>query len=156
VIEVWLPRSVDDAEEETPLTKREPELAPSAGLKVLLVDDAVGLRDLTRMHLTDAGYDVTCAASATEAFEIIQRSESEFDVIVTDYAMPSMSGLDLIKSARVRRVDWPAIIISGFADLDEIAKRPADVPLLAKPFTRNALLQALANVLATTHPQDLA
>jgi len=40
------------------------------------------------------------------------------------------------------------VIISGFADMEEIAKRPADVPLLTKPFTRAALLQALRNVLA--------
>jgi nitrogen-specific signal transduction histidine kinase/CheY-like chemotaxis protein len=149
VVEVWLPRSVDEAQEDTPAINSEPEPETAIGQMVLLVDDAVGLRDLTRMHLTDAGYKVTCAASATEALELINRGETSFDVIVTDYAMPSMSGLDLIKTARARRTDWPAVIVTGFADLEEIAKRPMNVPLLAKPFTRTALLQALTTVLAT-------
>jgi hypothetical protein len=58
-----------------------------------------------------------------------------------------MSGLDFITTARALRTMWPAVIISGFADLDDIAKRPADVPLVAKPFTSAALLQAIRNVL---------
>jgi signal transduction histidine kinase len=148
VVEVWLPRSVNEAQEDTPALGLEPDPATAAGQMVLLVDDAVGLRDLTRMHLTDVGYKVTCAASATEALDLINRGEIHFDVIVTDYAMPSMSGLDLIKTARAQRPDWPAVVISGFAELEEIAKRPTNVPLLAKPFTRTALLQALTTVLA--------
>jgi CheY-like chemotaxis protein len=150
VVELWLPRSVDDAQEEDPALSMEPESGIATGQMVLLVDDAVGLRDLTRMHLTDAGYTVTCAASATEALDLIKRGEVSFDVIVTDYAMPSMSGLELIKTARALRPDWPAVIITGFAELDEIAKRPPNVPLLAKPFTRTALLHALTTVLAPT------
>ncbi|MDB5623513.1 MAG: putative sensor/response regulator hybrid protein, partial [Devosia sp.] len=148
VVEVWLPRSAGDAQEDAPVPSGETEPVVTAGQTILLVDDAVGLRDLTRMHLSDAGYQVTCAASGTEALEMINRGETSFDVIVTDYAMPSMSGLDLITAARAVRTEWPAVIISGFADVEDIAKRPSDVPLLTKPFTRAALLQALQNVMA--------
>ncbi|WP_426128939.1 response regulator [Pararhizobium sp. PWRC1-1] len=147
VVEVWLPRAVGDTQDDTSEPSGEIEPLVAAGQTVLLVDDAVGLRDLTRMHLTDAGYHVTCAASATEALEMINHGGTIFDVIVTDYAMPNMSGLDLITTARATRTTWPAVIISGFADVEDIAKRPADVPLVTKPFTRAALLQALRNVL---------
>ncbi|HEY8575611.1 MAG TPA: response regulator [Devosia sp.] len=150
VVEVWLPRSRSDAEEDAPSLGGEAEPLVASGQTVLLVDDAVGLRDLTRMHLSDAGYQVTCAASGVEALEIISSSETRFDVIVTDYAMPSMSGLDLITTARSMRAEWPAVIISGFADVEDIAKRPGDVPLLTKPFTRTALLQALRTVLQSS------
>lgn len=149
VVEIWLPRSVGDTQEDAPVTNGGNEPAVAAGQAILLVDDAVGLRDLTRMHLTEAGYHVVCAASATEALEVIERGASRFDVIVTDYAMPGMSGLDLITTTRALRPEWPAVIISGFADIEEIAKRPADVPLLTKPFTRSALLQAIRTVLET-------
>ncbi|HEY0034944.1 MAG TPA: response regulator [Devosia sp.] len=147
IVEVWLPRCITDVEELATTANREPEPAEATGQSILLVDDAVGLRDLTRMHLADAGYRVTCAASGTEALELINRAAESFDIIVTDYAMPSMSGLDLITSARNLRSDWPAVIISGYADIQDIAKRPADVPLLSKPFTRATLLKALRTVL---------
>jgi CheY-like chemotaxis protein len=147
IVEVWLPRCITDVEELATTANREPEPAEATGQSILLVDDAVGLRDLTRMHLADAGYRVTCAASGTEALELINRAAESFDIIVTDYAMPSMSGLDLITSARNLRSDWPAVIISGYADIQDIARRPADVPLLSKPFTRATLLKALRTVL---------
>jgi CheY-like chemotaxis protein len=104
------------------------------------------------MHLVDAGYAVFCAASGTEALELMQTNEESFDVIVTDYAMPSMSGLDLIAAVRDLRPGWPAVIISGFAEQEAIARRPPDVPLLAKPFTRTALLRALQSVLSSQRP----
>jgi signal transduction histidine kinase len=147
VVEVWLPGSLVQNQQDARGATLEPEPVAAAGQRVLLVDDAVGLRDLTRMHLADAGYEVSCAASATEALELVHSSEESFDVIVTDYAMPSMSGLDLITSLRAIRPAWPAVIISGFAEQESIAQRPPDVPLLAKPFTRTALLRALQAVL---------
>ncbi|WP_248305166.1 response regulator [Devosia sp. 1566] len=146
VMEVWLPRCAEIAPSLISDAISEPELAVTAGQTILLVDDAVGLRDLTQMHLSDAGYAVTCAASGTEALELIRGGADRFDVIVTDYAMPNMSGLDLITAARAQRPLWPAVIISGYADLEDVARRPSDVPLLAKPFTRAALLQAVRNV----------
>ena len=148
VMEVWLPRCIDHTQGVAGAAVSEPELAASAGQTILLVDDAVGLRDLTQMHLSDAGYSVTCAASGTEALELIRGGAERFDIIVTDYAMPSMSGLDLITAARAQRPQWPAVIISGYADLEDVSRRPSDVPLLAKPFTRTALLQAVRNVAA--------
>jgi CheY-like chemotaxis protein len=147
-MEVWLPRCIDHTQGVAGAAVSEPELAAPAGQTILLVDDAVGLRDLTQMHLSDAGYSVTCAASGTEALELIRAGAERFDIIVTDYAMPSMSGLDLITAARAQRPQWPAVIISGYADLEDVSRRPSDVPLLAKPFTRTALLQAVRNVAA--------
>jgi CheY-like chemotaxis protein/nitrogen-specific signal transduction histidine kinase len=147
VVEVWLPRCADEVEELAPALGEEFQPMEATGQSILLVDDSVGLRDLTRMHLTDAGFQVSCAASGTEALEMINGVQGQFDVIVTDYAMPSMSGLDLITAARKVRSRWPAVIISGYADIEDIAKRPPDVPLLTKPFTRATLLQALRTVL---------
>ena len=146
VIEIWLPRSDREPELDQPETADEPDVPVETGRTILLVDDAVGLRDMTRMHLVDAGYEVVCAASGPEALELIGTNADRFDIIVTDYAMPNMSGLELIRSARAIRKDWPAIIISGYADREDIAKRPRNVPLLTKPFTRTTLLQALRNV----------
>jgi signal transduction histidine kinase len=150
IVELWLPRCTSEPGEVAPPVVNEREPLHATGQSILLVDDAVGLRDLTCLHLVEAGYRVTCASSGTEAMEIIKGDAGTFDIIVTDYAMPSMSGLELITSAREVRSDWPAVIISGYADVHDIAKRPADVPLLTKPFTRSKLLEALRTVVA--HP----
>jgi signal transduction histidine kinase len=147
VVEVWLPRCTVNREELAPFVRESVEPAKATGQSILLVDDAVGLRDLTRMHLVDAGYKVTCASSGTEAMEMIREEAGRFDIIVTDYAMPSMSGLELIRSAREMRTHWPAVIISGYADANDIARRPPDVPLLTKPFTLSELLDALGTAL---------
>jgi FixJ family two-component response regulator len=54
--------------------------------------------------------------------------------------MPMVSGLDVVRFARNVRADWPALIITGFADANAIAGRPEDVPVLFKPFTDAALV----------------
>lgn len=57
--------------------------------------------------------------------------------------MPLVSGVDVIRFARNLRSDWPAIIITGYADAEAIADRPADVPLLGKPFREKDLVRSI-------------
>jgi len=64
-------------------------------------------------------------------------------VIVTDFAMPLVSGLDVVRFARNVRVDWPAIIITGFAEATALDERPDDVPLLIKPFNAASLIKKI-------------
>jgi FixJ family two-component response regulator len=61
--------------------------------------------------------------------------------------MPLVSGLEVVRFARSLRADWPAIIITGYADAAAMVDRPADVPLLNKPFLEHELLNS---ILATT------
>ena len=86
---------------------------------------------------------MTTAAGGAEALALIERRPEHFDVIVTDFAMPLVSGLDVVRFARNLRVDWPAIIITGFADSVALADRPADVPLIVKPFDPDVLLESI-------------
>ncbi|MGO4831722.1 response regulator, partial [Rhizobiaceae sp. 2RAB30] len=110
---------------------------------VLLVDDSTSLRKLTAECLQDQGFKVTTAAGGAEALVFIEKEPRRFDVIVTDFAMPLVSGLDVIRFARNLRSDWPAIIISGYADAGAIEDRPPDVELLLKPFTDTALVDSI-------------
>ena len=77
---------------------------------------------------------------------MMEREPERFDVIVTDYAMPLISGVDVIRFARNMRSGWPAVMITGYADSGEISARPSDVPLVVKPFTHQALISAIKNV----------
>ena len=108
---------------------------------------AAALRELTAQSLRDRGFDVTTAGGGAEALALIEREPQRFDLIVTDFAMPLVSGLDVVRFARNLRADWPAIIITGYADAAAIIDRPTDVPMLSKPFVEGELIE---NILATT------
>jgi CheY-like chemotaxis protein len=82
--------------------------------RILLVDDnKLGLA-ARKTVLEELGYRITTAAEGQEALE--QFSRSQFDLIITDYRMPKMNGLELINRVRERSADLPIILISGYAD----------------------------------------
>jgi signal transduction histidine kinase/ActR/RegA family two-component response regulator len=145
VMELWLPRPAEGAsvaEHEAPSAAafvQGSESLPS----VLLVDDSHALRELTAMSLRHFGFDVTAAAGGAEALAIIEKEPDRFDVIVTDFAMPLVSGVDVIRFARNLRSGWPAVIVTGYADAERIVDRPADVPLISKPFRETDLAASI-------------
>jgi CheY-like chemotaxis protein len=148
-VELWLPRSLDEVRKPTPDKPPADDQLHSHRehlQSILLVDDSESLRELTARSLRHSGFDVTTAGSGAEALAIIERAPNRFDLIVTDFAMPVLSGLDVIRFARTLRADWPAIIFSGYADVSAIAERPRDVPLLSKPFTDDALLKTIRDL----------
>ena len=110
---------------------------------VLLVDDSKELREMTAISLRELGFEVTVAAGGAEALALIEKEPDKFDIIVTDFAMPLVSGVDVIRYARNLRSGWPAIIVTGYADLENIVDRPPDVPLLTKPFLDSDLAESI-------------
>ncbi len=109
------PSQADRAE--TPLA-----LAPTLGA-VLLVDDEAIVRESTREMLEDLGYSVVEAASAQEAITILDAGGA-FDWIITDHMMPGMTGADLARAVLQRRPELKVLIVSGFADVDDIDAGP--------------------------------
>jgi signal transduction histidine kinase/DNA-binding response OmpR family regulator len=154
-MQLWLPRSVEE-----PTT---PSVEVDVGQmlldthierpSILLIDDSNVLRQLTAESLRQRGFEVTCAGGGAEALAMIERAPDDFDVIVTDFAMPLVSGVDVIRFARNLRSGWPAVIITGYADAEQIADRPADVPLLGKPFRDKDLLESIFLAIANAEPQ---
>ncbi|TGV63846.1 response regulator, partial [Mesorhizobium sp. M00.F.Ca.ET.149.01.1.1] len=99
---LWLPRSL---EQPAPLVEQEQVgqrrmNGHEARSSVLLVDDSDALRELTAASLRQGGFHVTCAAGGAEALATIEKAPDDFDVIVTDFAMPLVSGLEVIRFAR--------------------------------------------------------
>ena len=111
---------------------------------VLLVDDEDAVRATTADMLMELGYVVVEANSAEDAIARFDRQP--VDLVVTDYLMSGMTGMDLIRALRVARPDLPTLVITGFADAEGIA---TDVPRLTKPF-RSAELAAMLDVVAAT------
>lgn len=82
--------------------------------RILLVDDnRLGLI-ARKSVLEDQGYKITTAMEGQEAFERFSREK--FELIVTDYKMPRMNGLELIEKIRASTADVPIILLSGYAE----------------------------------------
>ena len=98
--------------------EREGELA---GVTILLVDDEEDAREALRLILQQNGMVVTTAASAREAYEILERLEP--DMLLSDIAMPGEDGLSLIRRVRMRPLDRggqvPAIALSAYAGAED-------------------------------------
>jgi signal transduction histidine kinase len=142
--EIWLPRGTPVEAKAADSADGESGAAPVRGVRVLLVDDHDGVRATTAAMLEDFGHVVTEASDGREVLARLTLDPDCCDIIVTDYAMPHVSGAEVIRQAREVRPGLPAIIITGYADTQSIARRPDDVLVLPKPFTTDQMLAAIA------------
>jgi DNA-binding NtrC family response regulator len=71
--------------------------------------------------------------------------------VISDYAMPHLSGTEFLRGAREVCPDLPALIITGYAEADTISDRPEGVEILLKPFTAN-MLEAILSRISGAHP----
>jgi PAS domain S-box-containing protein len=115
---------------------------------ILLVDDETDLRALTAEWLGQLGYRVTAVDSPQAALAIME-SGVAFDLLLTDVIMPGgVDGVALVKKARERMPGFPALLISGFMDMQVGTELPCEV--LQKPFRQPELARAVRRALATS------
>ena len=119
-------------------------------MRVLLVDDHDEVRAATLGMLEDLGHQVADAPNSAVALDLLDGKPGDWDLLITDYAMPHTSGTALVHKARALREGLPALIITGYADSEAIGERPDDVAVLIKPFT----LEQLAHMIAVVSPGD--
>ncbi len=117
---------------------------------ILLVEDEEGLRQLNARGLTSRGYTVLEAGNGVEAIEVLERSDGQVDLVVSDVVMPEMDGPTLLRELRGRNPNLKIIFVSGYAE-DAFQKHlPADgkYAFLAKPFTLKQLVNAVKETMA--------
>ncbi|MGG5810101.1 ATP-binding protein [Falsiroseomonas sp. CW058] len=119
---------------------------PAPPSRVLLVDDDPLIARSTAEMLEDLGHSVVAAGSAAAALDLLNGGVP-FDLLVTDYAMPGMTGLELALAARALRPRLPTVLATGFADM-AVGAAPADLPRLAKPYEQHQLAAAVDAALA--------
>ncbi|ATY31849.1 response regulator [Sphingomonas psychrotolerans] len=142
-VEIWLPRAPDTGTEVVLEIVDESVDASAAAMKILLVDDHDGVRATTAALLEDLGHRVIHFTEGAHALDLFRQDPAAFDLLITDYAMPRMSGAELVRQVRGERAEFPALIITGYAQTDLDAAESSDVRFLTKPFTPDQLKAAL-------------
>ena len=142
VAEIWLPCAATATE----LTERpapvEPGDGPARALKVLAVDDDSLVLFNTTAMLEDLGHLTLEARSGVEALAILEGTA--VDLVITDQAMPQMSGAQLIATIKSRWPGMPVILATGYAELPAGVEQ--DWQKLSKPFSEPDLKQAIAKL----------
>jgi CheY-like chemotaxis protein len=142
--ELWLPVSTEaaDAGSRGPKAARPAATKP---LRILAVDDDALVLANTATMLQELGHSVREAESGHQALKILRNDE--LDLVVTDFAMPGMTGEELATTVREEFPGLPILMVSGYADL---APGVASNTLrLAKPFDEAALAAAIARVVGS-------
>ena len=114
-------------------------------LRILLVDDDVLTRKVLCRFLNSAGYAVDLCADGTEALNLL-RTSPRYDVLVTDFLMPGLTGLELLRAAReLQKLPLRCIVITGQKISDEIRddSRTLVSAWFEKPFDLDALMGAI-------------
>jgi PAS domain S-box-containing protein len=145
--EIWLPVAEGKVEEKPASQNAPPPAAPlvKRRLTVLAVDDdALVLMNTTAM-LEDMGHAVLEAMSGAEALELMRRNPG-IDIVITDFAMPRMTGRGLVTAIHAERPHLPVILATGYAELPP--GEDVDALRLGKPFGQPELARALAAAMA--------
>ena len=120
---------------------------------ILIVDDDQSIRDLLRLHLSSAGYEVHVAEDAIAAGYMVLRSPP--DLIITDINMPHMDGFEFIAALRADRAipRIPVIFLTSVEDGDLRGKELGAVGYVTKPVRADRLLSLVAqHVPGGAHP----
>ncbi len=120
-----------------------------ADKKVLVVDDEIHIVHVVTIKLRNNGYDVISASDGAEAYELACSEKP--DIVVTDYQMPVMSGLELVDKLRQTQqtADVPVIMLTARSfSVEEQQKQQLKISkCLSKPFSPKELLRDIEDVL---------
>jgi two-component system, cell cycle sensor histidine kinase and response regulator CckA len=145
VFHVYLPKTEALTPEETSLSR----IAEGGQERILLVDDEEMLVAMNCERLERLGYTVVSSTNGREALDIFKADPQRFDLVITDYTMPQMTGVELAKALVEIRPDIPIILCSGLNEriTTEQTAAPGIRAFLAKPSGRQELAELIRKVL---------
>jgi CheY-like chemotaxis protein len=144
-VEMYFPAAPEDAQPQS-----DPTIPPFVAQrvkarKILVVEDDADVRRVIVECLGLIGYAVTEAGNGSEGLAAIAVSKP--DLLVVDYAMPDMTGAEVISKAREMVGDLPVILATGYADMAAVERLVGKPAILRKPFDINSLGAAVATAL---------
>ena len=120
---LWLPRAPAGSRAATePVAEPRKARRDAPSLRILLVDDHAEVRDTTAAVLEEFGHQVTRAANGAEALDELKGGKCGCDLVISDYAMPNLSGTEFLRQVREFCPGIPALIITGYAEKTRSSK----------------------------------
>ena len=116
--------------------------------KILVIDDAPGVRMTVQYMLQDLNHEVVTAENGRQGLECLEAANASFDLVISDVVMPVMNGIELMKQITARGIKIPVMAMSGGGDVysteDALvaAAKLAD-KTLRKPFTQEELMKVV-------------
>ena len=121
-------------------------------MRILILDDQPGLAEMLSVNLRVHGYSATAFTHPKKALEVIH----DYDVLITDYHMPEMIGLEVARQAYSQGWRGSLLLMSGHATaIGEVIEHPLLHNILHKPFSSQTLVQALLGSEATKGAKEL-
>ena len=152
-VNLYLPRSL-----EAPTPAADPIESRPAGFerrraRVLVVDDHEEVREVIAAHLDTLGYQSVQAATGRAAIELIDATAVPVDLLLTDFAMPEMSGIEVAQAIRARRPDLRVVLVTGYVDTADLDQSIDNAVVLRKPFRMSELGDTLERALSSPAPK---
>lgn len=137
VFEVFLPVAGKSGKAVAKKTAREPKLP--VGTRILLVDDEPAVRDATSALLQKWGIDVTTASNGRDGVDEFRRAAGVFDLVLMDYLMPQMNGVEAAGEMRKIQNDVRILLMSGFDEENSVEQHNDScvAGFLQKPFAED-------------------
>jgi PAS domain S-box-containing protein len=137
-VRVYLPRAQAGVAAEPAMADNHTHAEPLPQRRfALLVDDDSAVRDVTAARLRQLGFVVLEAGSGGAALDLLDRS-AQVDLLVADFAMPGMNGVEVAQQARARRPELPVLFVTGYADQTALAG-VGEERVVQKPFRDDEL-----------------
>jgi two-component system cell cycle sensor histidine kinase/response regulator CckA len=114
---------------------------------ILFVDDEFYLAEVGREMLEDYGYCVDTMTSPRKALEWFEKNPDRYDLLITDYTMPELTGNELVEKIHALRPELPVIMCTGIELSSEVFKKVRISKMLMKPFDMEQLIKGVREVL---------
>lgn len=145
IFHVYFPK----VESYVPSVLEQTRIIPTGHGRILFVDDEEPLAGLGQRLLERLGYTVVAQTSSLEALKIFEKHPYHFDLVISDYTMPHMTGVALARAMMSVRPDIPVILCTGFSETitEEKAKEMGIREFLMKPLAIRQLAEIISKIL---------
>ena len=152
-VKVYLPRAAENSNSEVAVVTVDGAQSKRKGAIILLVDDDSAVREVTALILEDLGYVVLKAGSGGAALDLLDERQSNVELVLLDFAMPGMSGLEVARQVQLKYPAIPILFVTGYADKNAL-RDVGDERIIKKPFIGQELAEKVNAALVKSIPRQ--
>jgi two-component system cell cycle sensor histidine kinase/response regulator CckA len=127
---------------------------PGGTEHILVIDDEKEIRETASIMLHHLGYKVTTSSNPEEVISILESGEPQIDLVLTDYTMPKMTGIELTRQIVARYPELPVILCTGYSDKlnQQVASEAGACSLMLKPVDLHEMAETVRSALDHDQP----